>query len=92
MARTGCFKVSPNRIQTYHVRVTSLPAANFSWCSGYQQLKDFLDGITNWMERTFDFTHTDGLTIPVRLVLESWQFTEVYKDRYDGMFDLERVH
>ena len=85
------FQLTPNRLQRYEVTVTDLPLANFTSFSGYQALKDFFDGITNWMERSFDMTHTDGLTLPVRLDLETWTFPEGIKDRYSGSFVLERI-
>lgn len=85
------FAISANRGQTYEAIVEHLHEDDTASESGYTTLKTFFDTTTNWMINTFDLTHDDGGTITVRIVQESWEFTEGLKGRWSGRFQMRKV-
>lgn len=84
------FVLSSNRKQTYEMIVEGLHSVTSGGFSGYNALLDFFQTTTNWMEKTFQLTHDDGETVTVRIVLESWQFTEDIRDFWNGRVLLKK--
>ena len=84
------FQLAGSRKRSYEVVVDFLHEEDVSGRSGYKSLKQFFDMTTNWMMSLFDLRHDDGEVTPVRLMQESWQFTEVQKNRWSGRFLLRK--
>lgn len=86
------FALSANRRRQYAVRVDRLQEADAVGFAGYTSLSTFFATSTLWMLRTFHLTHTDGGSpLTMRLLLDTWDFTEGLRGYWSGQFTLMRV-
>ena len=85
------FQLSGNRLQTYEVLVADLQEADLDGFAGYGSLVAFVDTIANWSMTTWDFTHSDGGTVRVRLVPGVVRCLGGAKGFFSGRFALRRI-